>query len=1089
MFTDLVGYAALAQENEAVALEVLEKQKAVLRPIFERHGGQEIKTIGDAFLIEFANTLDAVRCAIDIQETLQEEKQLSYAGKEIQLRIGIHLGDVVHREGDVFGDAVNIASRVQPLAEPGGVCISRQVYDQVWNKIDYQILDLGLQELKNVQFPLEVYSISLEKAPSSAEAAHLPTVPFQRPRWITGLVGRTAELTKLKAAFESSLANRSSVVALQGEAGIGKTRLMQELGVHAQSKGAVVLTGTASEAGLPYVPWVEAARQYVSQAPGELLRRMLGRNASEFVKLVPDIVAKVGTVPPSKPLGEQQDKVRLYEAVTQFFISICTESPLLLLFDDMQWAEQSSLDLLEYFVRSTSNHRVLTACAYRPEDVQQNSPLHPSLMKFNRQRLLETIQVRNLGKEETVELIKQMFGEQTITPEFADLIYERAGGNPFFVEEVLRSLVEDGTVFRTEKGWDRKPIQELTVPNTVRTILKSRLSKLDPETMSVLVLASAVGLEFDFEVLREVTQIEEDKLLERLETALASGLVREPSQRGVFRFVDNRVRELMLDDLSKIRRGKYHQRIAEAMEKVYAKSLDRHAELIASHSHEAGDSERATRYSIIAGDRNKAIHAYEQAVNDYRRALGLISFEGGRDEEKAATIEKLAECYRIAGQLQDSIRYYQKALEIFEKRHDSKACARACLGLSRTSIGTKGVTGTRDAILVLRRGLKYLEAEPESYEAGSIYAQLAFNHGVIDEWGEAKAWADKALAVGEKTQNYAAIAKSLSMKGSFLTDTGRIDEGLPLWQRAFDLSLQHEEYEDALISLCNLVNYTFQRDLGKSRALAVRWLELSKRLNHVWFEGAALEWLSVLDWYSGDWKAGLEELQKACELANRLGLSAISSSFALDKGWYSLGMGDLEQAEMEFQKGRDWLEENPKITDIVHYHLGLGMLKEEQGKEHEAKEHYQTCVDSFRKWEFTTSPTLHIETLLHLTSIYAKHQELERARETSQWAKRLAETLKSDGGLALALQAEATVLLATDDLKGAVEACQKSLAFWAKAGWPYYRAKALVAYADLVVQTSRDESRKCLEQATEIFRRLGAKRDLERAEAKLSAQA
>jgi tetratricopeptide (TPR) repeat protein len=371
----------------------------------------------------------------------------------------------------------------------------------------------------------------------------------------------------------------------------------------------------------------------------------------------------------------------------------------------------------------------------------------------------------------------------------------------------------------------------------------------------------------------------------------------------------------------------------------------------------------------------------------------------------------------------------------------------------------------------------------------SIYARLAHDHGVIDEWDEANAWADKALAVGEKTQNHAAIATALSMKGSFLTDTGRIDEGLPLWQRAFDLSLQHEEYEDAFRSLANLANYTFQRDLGKSRELAVRWLELSKRLNHVWFEGAAWEWLSVLDWYSGDWKAGLEELQKACELASRLGLSAILSSFALDKGWYALGMGDLEQAEMEFQKGRDWLDENPKITDIVHYHLGLGMLKEEQGKEHEAKEHYQTCVDSFRKWEFTTFPTLHIQTLLHLTSIYAKHQELEKARETSQWAKRLAETLKSDGGLALALQAEATVLLATGDLKGAVEAYQKSLAFWEKAGWPYYRAKTLVAYADAVVHTSRDESWKCLEQAAETFRKIGAKRDLERAEARLAAQA
>jgi tetratricopeptide (TPR) repeat protein len=936
------------------------------------------------------------------------------------------------------------------------------------------LLDLTAEGFGNIQQPVVVVT------------------PIKEPRWLTPLVGRAVEISRLKTAFEKSLANRSSVVALQGEAGVGKTRLMQELAVYAQSKRSTALTGNASEGGLPYSPWIEIARQYIGQAPGELLRRILGPYVSEFARLVPDIAVKVGTIPPSKPLGEQQDKIRLFEAVTQFFISISSESPLVLLLDDMHSADQSSLELLEYFVRSTSNLRVLTACSYRSEDVQSSSPLYQTLMKFNRQRLLETIQVKNLNKEETTELIKQMFGEQAVSPEFGDLVYQRTGGNPFFVEEVLRSLVEDGIVFRTEKKWDRKPIQEIVLPESVRSVLKSRLTKLQPETMNLLTMASVIGPEFDFEVLREVTKTQEDTLLERLEESITAGLISEvPNRKDVFRFADNRIRELLLGDLIRSRQMRYHVRIAEAMEKAYSKNLQNQAETIATHFSEGSDTERTIKYSLMAGDRNRAIHAYDQAIKNYKRAVDLIDLEKNKEKEKEPLLRKLAECYFFAGQFENAIGAYQEALAILEQSSDKKGCARVCLALARTYIRaeTDAAQGFTEATQTLTRGLDYLRDEPESFEEASIYGLLAQLHGIMDKWDEALTWAEKAREAGNKTGNYFAASEALAMKGSFLTDTGKIDEGLPLWQQALEMAVKHDEYDLTCYFLSNLEVYTYPRSLAKAREFAVRHCEYRKHANDIMGEAGALASLSHVDFLMGDWAKALEEEKAAVEIVEKLGLASNMEAAQSVEGWTWLMMGDLQKAEAHFQNASRLLKEGSKITDTVGVHLGLALLMLEQGREDEAKAHLERCVNAFRKWEYTTEPISHIETLLHLTSISAKRKEIEKAREFSQWAKRLAETLKSDAGLALACQAEASLLLASDDRKGAEEAYLKALDFWGKAGWPYYHAKALVAYSEAIAPTNPDESKKRLQQAAEIFSKLGAKWELEKAEAKLSAQA
>ena len=161
MFTDMVGYTALAQRNEPLSVALLEEQKKLVRPILSSHNGREIKTMGDAFLIEFNSALDAVKCASAIQQSLSEFNQGRPSDEQVKLRIGLHVGDVIHNQGDVYGDAVNVASRIEPLAEPGGVCMSQQVYDHIGNKFEFPIVSVGAHALKNIEGRIEVYKVVL----------------------------------------------------------------------------------------------------------------------------------------------------------------------------------------------------------------------------------------------------------------------------------------------------------------------------------------------------------------------------------------------------------------------------------------------------------------------------------------------------------------------------------------------------------------------------------------------------------------------------------------------------------------------------------------------------------------------------------------------------------------------------------------------------------------------------------------------------------------------------------------------------------------------------------------------------------------
>jgi len=253
MFTDMAGYTALGQRNESLSLALAEEQRKLLRPVFNRHSGREIKTMGDAFLVEFSNAMDAVRCAYDVQRASREFNISQPSDQRIILRIGLHLGDVVESQGDISGDAVNIASRIQSLAEDGGISVTRQVYDQVQNKFDLPLKSLGSRSLKNVSAPLEVYKMILpwEKEQKSAaqllETSRVAVLPFANMSPDPGdsyfADGITEEIiSTLSGVSGLNVISRTSVMSYKGT-----TKRVKEIG--GELEAGSVLEGSFRKAG------------------------------------------------------------------------------------------------------------------------------------------------------------------------------------------------------------------------------------------------------------------------------------------------------------------------------------------------------------------------------------------------------------------------------------------------------------------------------------------------------------------------------------------------------------------------------------------------------------------------------------------------------------------------------------------------------------------------------------------------------------------------------------------------------------------------------------------------------------------------
>lgn len=732
LFTDLVGSTDLmARVGESAYDELRRDHFARLRGAVAQNGGREIKTMGDGILVVFDSASDAVTCAIAMQQVVDLQARAIRA--PLAIRIGLAVGEVSFEDGDVFGRPVVEAARLVSLARGGQIMVTHTVRLVAGNRPGTSFTEVGVLNLKGLPDPVVTFEVGWEPLPGSS-------VPL--PALVTDVgpifVGRDNQFAQLRQAWDETASDGLRVVLLAGEPGVGKTRLAAELAARVHGEGATVLAGRCDEdLGVPFQLFVQPLRHFVDHTPDDELENRLGRFRGELVRLVPELAERVPGLPPPIQSDPETERYRVFDAVAAWLAEASTDHPVLLVLDDLHWAAKPNLLLLRHVLRSEGLGRMLVVGTYRDTELTHNHPLIELVADLRRGTAMGRVLLDGLSLDGVIAYIEEAAGRALDENDVAvaRAIHAETQGNPFFVREVLRHLVETGALRRRDGRWDRLPVEELGIPEGVREVVGRRLTRLSETCNRVLRVAAVIGMEFELQVLHAAGDLDEESVLSALEEAVAARLVIESSTHALrYRFTHTLMRETVYGELSTARRVTLHRRVAEALEAVHAGRLDDHLSALAHHYSQAampiGATKKAVAFACQAGDRALVQLANHDAIKFYQQALDLFDITEGEQDvgERLEILIRLGEAQRRAGDPAHRETLIA-ACRLAKEQGNAEALARAALSNNRGMFSIIGAVD-EDRTAMLEAAL-----DAQGPEETTLRARLLANLGVEVVYG------------------------------------------------------------------------------------------------------------------------------------------------------------------------------------------------------------------------------------------------------------------------------------------------------------------------------------------------------------------
>jgi hypothetical protein len=796
MFTDMVGSTELSTALDPEAAEKLRQAHfGLLRSALTATGGNEVKNLGDGLMVAFSSLSRALACAVAMQQAADRHSRR--AEHLIAIRVGLSTGEATEEDGDFFGEPVIEASRLCAHAEGGQILTTAMARALAGRHATQEFVVLGDVNLKGLPEPVEVVEVRWAPAEEDVQEGIQLPLPGRLVAISAGnlfaFFGRDQELETLdEVAKRSTTEYRLGVVLISGEPGVGKTSLVaQAARATHDSRGNVLYGGCDEDLAVPYKPWVESITPLVRSCSDDALRRFTEANGLALARLVPDLARRLGSEPPPPSAETDAERFMIMEAVVRFLGAASEESPLLLILDDLHWADAASLQLLGQLARTSDPMAVTVVGTFRDSDLSRSHALTRLLARLHREPGVRRMSLVGFEDFEVIGLMEAAAGHRLPNDgvALAHALRRETGGNPFFVVEMIRHLAQEGAFVQGEDGIWRLTVDldTLGLPTSVREVVAQRIASLGVETEQALSMASVIGRDFDLSVLAALLDADELALMDRMEQAIAVGILAETDERaGRYRFVHALMQHSLYQDLSASRRQRAHHRVAEILE---ASNVDDPRQLAALARHwlaatRQADASKAAHYARRAGQAALGAYAPADAVMWYSQALEIIDRLNSPNEyERGWLLCELGTAQFRAG-MPEYRQNLLDAAEIAQRTDNADLLVAAALGSRRGDV--RSIEADPEQQAVVEAALAAL-GERNPGTRALLLATLAEATDARD-WPRRLELANEAVSVADRLPND--VSKLDILTSCYLSrcQPERLAERLAETARAFELA-------------------------------------------------------------------------------------------------------------------------------------------------------------------------------------------------------------------------------------------------------------------------------------------------------------